>query len=59
MHIRRLTGEHKGYGEGDLAFALFDHPMGLALDDNGDLYVADTGNNRVRLVHVEDGDVTT
>lgn len=59
MNIRRLTGDHKGYVDGDLAFALFDHPMGLALSDAGLLYVADPGNNRVRCIHPEAGEVTT
>jgi sugar lactone lactonase YvrE len=30
--------------------ALFNHPSGLALDQNGNLYVADGGTNGVRLV---------
>lgn len=38
--------------------ALFDQPSGLALDANGNLYVADGGTNGVRLVS-PDGRVTT
>ncbi len=59
MNIRRLTGEHKGYVDGDISIALFDHPMGLTLSDDGLLYIADPGNNRVRCLHLDDGEVTT
>ncbi len=59
MSIHRLTGEHKGYLDGDIAIALFDHPMGLALSEDGLLYVADPGNHRVRCIHLNDGEVTT
>ena len=38
--------------------ALFNHPSGLALDQNGNLYVADGGTNGVRLV-MPDGSVST
>jgi len=36
--------------EGEAAKAVLDHPIGLALDSSGQLYIADTGNNRVRVV---------
>ncbi len=36
----------------DIAKATFKSPYGLAWDDNHDLlYVADTGNNRIRVIH--------
>jgi uncharacterized protein (TIGR03437 family) len=38
--------------------ALLNHPMGLALDTDGTLYIADTGNNRVRQVSPA-GDIGT
>ena len=38
--------------------ALFNHPSGLALDQNGNLYVADGGTNGVRLI-TPDGSVST
>ena len=58
--IRKLTregtlltvaGEKEGFGDG--IPASFSTPSGLALDAEGNLYVADTGNNRVRKVTPE------
>ena len=43
---------NRGYGgdEGAAASARLAHPVGLAVDGSGNLYVADAGNNRVRRV---------
>ena len=58
--IRKLTregalltvaGEKEGFADG--IHASFNTPSGLALDDQGNLYVADTGNNRIRKVTTE------
>lgn len=48
------TGE-KGYrGDGSLAQgAVLDGPAGLAFDDEGNLYIADTLNERVRVVSID------
>ncbi|HSQ59161.1 MAG TPA: hypothetical protein VLT84_01795 [Acidobacteriota bacterium] len=50
-----------GYGGdgGPAATARFHGPTGLAIAANGDLYVADRGNNRVRRVDAATGIVTT
>lgn len=40
-----------GYADGDLAGAKLNRPQGLAAAANGDLYLTDTGNYRVRRVH--------
>jgi streptogramin lyase len=39
-------------------FAKFDHPTGLAFDGNGNLFVADNGNNCIRKIDVN-GNVST
>ena len=53
------TGK-KGYsGDGAPAVAAqFDGPVDLAVDDSGNLYIADSGNNRVRRVDTS-GIITT
>lgn len=46
-------------GDGGLAgLALLDTPLGVAIDSQGDLFIADTGNNRVRKVDAS-GTITT
>jgi sugar lactone lactonase YvrE len=65
--IRRLTpdglvstvaGGSRGFADGSGATARFDTPSGMAIAPDGSLYVADTGNNRIRRV-TPDGHVTT
>jgi len=43
------TGE-AGYREGLGSEAQFDHPSGLSVDADGNVYVADTGNHRIRKI---------
>lgn len=47
-----------GYGDGLGTAALFRNPMGIATDANGNLYVSDSFNNRIRKI-APDGTVTT
>jgi uncharacterized protein (TIGR03437 family) len=49
-------------GGGDHALAIdaeLDQPIGLALDAAGNLYIADTGNNRIRIVNAATGFITS
>ncbi len=41
-----LSGDSDGLG----AAARFDHPTGMAVDDTGTLFVADTGNHTIRVI---------
>lgn len=48
-----------GYADGSVETARFNCPDGITVDSNGDLYVADTGNNRIRKISIDAGEVTT
>jgi sugar lactone lactonase YvrE len=50
------TGEQGYDGEGKLAInSKLDSPYGISLGNNGKLYIADTGNNRIRKVDLTTG----
>ena len=53
-----LAGGNEGFSDGAGAAASFSTPSGLALANDGNLFVADTGNNRIRKVTPE-GQVST
>ncbi|WP_342114890.1 NHL repeat-containing protein [Pseudoduganella sp. OTU4001] len=56
--VRVLAGGAEGYRDGAGASASFNTPSGVALDKQGNLYVADTGNHVIRKV-APDGTVST
>lgn len=47
------------FADGDIAKAKFNEPSGLAIDAKGNLYVSDSGNQRIRYVDFASGKVTT
>jgi sugar lactone lactonase YvrE len=54
------TGEAGFEGDGGAAQnAQLRHPSGMALDAEGNLYVADTGNHRIRRVEAATGEIKT
>ncbi len=53
-----LTGSFSGDG-GPATEATFNQPFGMAFDGDGNLVVADTGNNRIRSVDATTGVITT
>jgi sugar lactone lactonase YvrE len=60
--MARVAGNSRvGYsGDGGAATAAqLNGPQGLAVDSSGNLYIADTGNNRVRKVTAGTGVITT
>ena len=50
-----------GFKDGSFTSALFNTPLGLAISDEGTrLFVADSGNNRIRIIHLDqNNEVTT
>jgi sugar lactone lactonase YvrE len=48
----------EGYADGNVNSAMFNRPAGVAVDDTGNVYVADTGNYRLRKI-TPSGDVST
>lgn len=56
--VTTFAGGSEGFSDGIGAAASFNTPSALAIDSSGNLYVADTGNNRVRKVSPQ-GEVTT
>jgi RHS repeat-associated protein len=58
--ITTFAGKHGGYsGDGGMAYeARLNSPQGVAVDSTGNLYIADTRNNRLRKVDI-DGTIHT
>ncbi len=48
--VSTLTGQEAGFQDGSLDEALFNIPRSVTVDDNGVIFVADSVNNRIRVI---------
>jgi sugar lactone lactonase YvrE len=54
------NGSQGFWGDGGAATsAVLNQPMGVGVDGQGNLYIADTNNNRIRMVNASSGLITT
>jgi sugar lactone lactonase YvrE len=56
--VNTFAGSSEGYANGSGSSAMFDLPYGLAIDKQGNVYVADSGNNKIRKI-TPNGEVST
>ena len=58
-NVTTVAGQPGEYGhyDGRAGEALFNGPMGIVVDGSGRIFVADTGNHLIRMIH--NGNVTT
>lgn len=52
-------GSKRGSADGTDSLATFNNPFGLTADASGNVYVADAGNNKIRLITAATGMVST
>lgn len=57
--VSTLSGGALGFGDGNLETAQFRNPSGIAIDKDGNLYVADRLNHRIRKIDLAAGKVST
>ncbi len=57
--VTTLGGTTAGFADGGMGGAKFNHPQGLAIAENGDLFLTDQDNFRVRRISADGSSITT
>jgi DNA-binding beta-propeller fold protein YncE len=57
--VATMGGGTAGFADGGMAGARFNHPLALSITSNGDVYLADTDNFRVRKISADGSSVST
>jgi len=57
--VNTLTGSSQGFLDGIGTNSQFNFPMGICSDGNGNLYVSDSSNNKIRKIEISSGIVST
>jgi DNA-binding beta-propeller fold protein YncE len=57
--VATLGGSTAGFADGGMAGAKFNHPQGIAIASNGDIFVTDLDNFRIRRISADGSSVTT
>jgi ELWxxDGT repeat protein len=58
-NVTTITGSSEGFVDGTLSEAKFNRPKGLVFNTFGKLFVADYGNNCIRLIDISGNNVST
>ncbi|MRH99484.1 hypothetical protein GH721_02965 [Kriegella sp. EG-1] len=53
ISVTTFAGSTEGYVDGDISVATFDRPTGMAMDNQGNIYVTEYGNHTVRKITPE------
>ena len=57
--VQTIAGSDEGFGDGPALQARFNTPSGIAIDRDGNLFIADTSNNRIRKLSADRTTVST
>ena len=52
-NVETISGSAEGFADSDAVSALFNTPSALAVDRTGNVFVADSGNNRIRKIDAD------
>ncbi|HEX5058716.1 MAG TPA: hypothetical protein VFV99_05110 [Kofleriaceae bacterium] len=57
--VATMGGSSAGFADGGMAGAKFNHPLAMSIGSNGDIYLTDTDNFRIRKISADGSSVST